>query len=171
MGPTCSTTTHAGKPPCAVLSLLWGVLGLGVPLDMGGYRAWQAATEEPEAGWGAERAPGVCQNDVRTTLHPKCSQWHTPFDLRCPWAPRFKQQKQHQAGRAQPAGTDINPQTTQGRIRDVGKRAPEARRSRGWCRPTDQRHVPLTALCRFFHRARERRPSLRNPGLAGGIIK
>ena len=90
-----------------------------VSLDMGGYRAWQAATEEPEAGWGAERAPGVCQNDVRTTLHPKCSQWHTPFDLRCPWAPRFKQQKQHQAGRAQPAGTDINPQTTQGRIRDV----------------------------------------------------
>ena len=60
MGPTCSTTTDAGKPPCAVLSLLWGVLGLGVPLDMGGYRAWQAATEEPEAGWGAERAPGVC---------------------------------------------------------------------------------------------------------------
>ena len=67
MGPTCSTTTHAGKPPCAVLSLLWGVLGLGVPLDMGGYRAWQAAKEELEAVWGAERAPNVRQNIVGPT--------------------------------------------------------------------------------------------------------
>ena len=67
MGSTCSTTTHAGKPPCAVLSSPWGVLGLWVSLDMGGYRAWQAAKEELEAVWGAERAPNVRQNIVGPT--------------------------------------------------------------------------------------------------------
>ena len=35
-----------------------------VSLDMGGYRAWQAAKEELEAVWGAERAPNVRQNNV-----------------------------------------------------------------------------------------------------------
>ena len=65
-------------------------------LDMGGYRAWQAATEELEAGWAAERAPGVRQNNVRPTHRRIAVNGHHPFDLRCPQAPRFKQQKQQQ---------------------------------------------------------------------------
>ena len=69
---------------------------VSVSLDMGGYRAWQAATEELEAGWAAERTSGVRRNNVRPTHRRIASMDITPFDLRCPQAPRFKQQKQQQ---------------------------------------------------------------------------